>query len=62
MVIYTDPVTYTETIFFINYNIYSVKIKLDADFLAGVSGLELDEKGYFVIEGTDYVKVTKEGR
>ncbi len=62
MVIYTDPVTYTETIFFINYNIYSVKIKLDADLLRGVSGLELDEKGYFVIEGTDYVKVTKEGR
>ena len=56
MVTYTDPVTGAQTIFFINYNTYAVKVKLDSKIYTGISGL-IDDKGYFTLEGTSYVKI-----
>lgn len=57
MVTYTEPVSGAQTIFFINYNTYDVKVKLDPSVYTGIKANMLDEKGYFVIEGMDYIKV-----
>jgi len=57
MVTYTEPVSGAQTMFFINYNIYDVKVKLDPSIYTGIKADMLDEKGYFVIEGMDYIKV-----
>lgn len=56
MVTYTDADTGAATIFFINFNTYDVKLKLDAEFYPGIEKL-VDDKGYFTVEATDYVKI-----
>ena len=56
MVTYTDPVTGEQTMFFINYNTYAVKVKLDPEVYTGIADL-IDDKGYFTLEGTNYIKV-----
>ncbi len=56
MVTYTDPDTGDDTVFFINFNTYDVKVKLDAEFYPGIQKL-LDDKGYFTVAATDYVKI-----
>lgn len=56
MVTYTDPDTGAQTIFFINFNIFDVKVKLDVESNPGIKDL-LDDKGYFTIKATDYVKI-----
>jgi hypothetical protein len=57
MVTYTEPVSGAQTMFFINYNTYDVKVKLDPSVYTGIKADMLDEKGYFVIEGMGYIKV-----
>ncbi len=56
MVTYTDPETKKQTIFFINFNVYDVKVKIDSEIYPGIKDL-LDEKGYFTVKSNDYVKI-----
>ena len=56
MVTYSDVNTGAATIFFINFNSYDVKIKLDVNDYPGIKNL-IDDKGYFTVGATDYVKI-----
>ncbi len=56
MVTYLDESTGKTTVFFINYNVYDVKIKVDADLHAGVAD-KLDESGYITLEASSFVKI-----
>ncbi len=56
MVTYLDETTGKTTIFFINYNVYDVKIKLDSSIHAGIEG-KLDDSGYITLEASSFVKI-----
>lgn len=56
MVVYTDPTTGAETIFFINYNVYSVKIRVDLALHEKLVDF-VDEKGYITLGDSDFIKI-----
>ena len=56
MVVYTDTETGANTIFFINYNVYSVKIRVDLSLHEKLAEL-VDDKGYITLGDSDYIKI-----
>ncbi len=56
MVTYLDVESGKETIFFINYNVYDVKIKIDASLHEGIDD-KLDEFGYITLGASSFVKI-----
>ncbi len=56
MVTYLDEETGEKTIFFINYNNYDVKIRLDASMHKGLEG-KLDKLGYMTLEASSFIKI-----
>ena len=56
MVVYTDTATGANTIFFINYNVYSVKIRVDLTLHESLADY-VDEKGYITLGDSDYIKI-----
>ena len=56
MVVYTDTETGANTIFFINYNVYSVKSRVDLSLHEKLAEL-VDDKGYITLGDSDYIKI-----
>ncbi len=56
MVTYLDEETGNTTLFFINYNVYDVKVKLDASMHSGIAD-KLDDSGYLTLEASAFVKI-----
>ena len=56
MVTYRDTVTGEETVFILNYNVYSVKVKLGADVHKNIANY-VDEDGCITLGGSAYVKI-----
>ncbi|MBQ8321795.1 MAG: hypothetical protein IJX92_05470 [Clostridia bacterium] len=56
MVTYRDTVTGEETVFILNYNVYSVKLKLDADVHTNIANY-VDKDGCITLDGSGYVKI-----